>query len=92
MSGTPIAGENEVLDAFRAADPALQRAVVLRAVEMIQAAMQPDPSSRPPTSSMRLVARTLVQHFDPIIERVLRNEEMERLQMTRGVILSILKV
>jgi hypothetical protein len=42
-SGTPIAGENEVLDAFKAADPALQRAVVLRAVEMIQAAMQPDP-------------------------------------------------
>jgi hypothetical protein len=32
-----------VLDAFKAADPALQRAVVLRAVEMIQAAMQPDP-------------------------------------------------
>jgi hypothetical protein len=82
-----------VLDAFRAADPALQRAVVLRAVEMIQAAMQPDPKL--PAADVKhahLVARTLVQHFDPIIERVLRNEEMERLQMTRGVILSILKV
>ncbi len=93
VSGTPIAGENEVLDAFRAADPALQRAVVLRAVEMIQAAMQPDPKlPAADVKHARLVARTLVQHFDPIIERVLRNEEMERLQMTRGVILSILKV
>ena len=36
--------------------------------------------------------RALVGRFDPIIKRVLRNEEMERLQMTRGVILSILKV
>jgi hypothetical protein len=67
----PLAGEDVVLAGFAAAGPALQRAVVQRAYDAVREALDPDPLADPAVvRAARANARTLVQHFAPIIERV----------------------
>lgn len=99
MSGSPLPGEGEVLAAFRNGDPALKPAAVAGAYEAIDAALcrkkeegkpgEPKKEIEPgEIAKRRANARTLVQHFDPIIEQVLR----ERLrEMPRATVLDLLR-
>jgi hypothetical protein len=88
-AGSPVAGETEVLNAFRLADPNLQLAAVERAYDTIKAAMCPAKNANlSDIAAARANARTLIQHFNPIIERVLR----EKMRDTpRGTVLSLLQ-
>ena len=73
--GSPLSGEDEVLATFRGADPDLKLAAVERAYDTIKAAICPEKNAKlPEIVAARANARTLVQHFDPIIERVLHEQ------------------
>jgi hypothetical protein len=69
---SPRPGEDEVLAAFGTAGPNLQLAAVQRAFDTINVALNPDKTAESAdVAQARAKARTLVQHFDPIVERVL---------------------
>jgi hypothetical protein len=98
IGGSPLPGEDEVLAVFRNGGPALKLAAVARAYEAIDAALCPKKEGKPgepkkevepgEIAKRRANARTLVQHFDPIIEQVLR----ERMQETpRATVLDLLR-
>jgi hypothetical protein len=66
-AGTAIAGEADVIDAFNTADASLQDAALERAYGIVDASLR-DPGS----SGLRARARTLVEHFEIIVDRLIR--------------------
>jgi hypothetical protein len=78
VGGQPLPGEDEVLAAFHSGGPELKLAAVARAYDAIHAALCPDKDVEPgEVAKKRANARTLVQHFDPIIEQALREGMQE---------------
>ena len=70
-SGTKVPGEDQVMEAFSAADPALQMAAVERAFWSLQQAICGTKGLKPDEiQKKRAVAKTLVRHFKDIINRV----------------------
>jgi hypothetical protein len=67
----PLPGEDDVIRAFSTADASLQAAAIQRAYDALDAGLHPDPLAPiPEVAPLRANARTLVQHFGPIMTRV----------------------
>lgn len=67
-SGSPVQGEDEVLTAFDKANSSLKRAAAERAFWTIQRAVCDDTGDPVEVEKRRGPARTLVQHFEPIVK------------------------
>jgi hypothetical protein len=69
-----LPGEDQVLAAYRSASGALKLAAVERAYTAIKRALCPPKEVHPPAEeSLRANARTLIQHFDPIMKDLFAN-------------------
>lgn len=89
-AGTPIASEAEVMSAYTQADPALRQAAVERAFNAVNGALCPDKGEEPDEILRRRAnARTLVQHFDAVIDDMLKDKM--RGDMTRSILLRMLR-
>jgi hypothetical protein len=73
--GTPVPGEDQVLDAFNTAGATLQLAAIERAYTTLRRAICPPAKSDPADiEKWRANARTLVQHFDPIMDALFKDK------------------
>lgn len=89
-AGTLIASEAEVAAAYKQADPALRQAAVERAFNAVTGALCPGKGEDPDeVLRRRSNARTLVQHFDDIVNDMLKDRM--RGDMTRGGLLRMLR-
>lgn len=86
---SPLPGEDQVLEAFNSAGPDLQLAAIERGYKTIQSALCPDKTVEDlEIEKRRANARTLVQHFDVIMERIL-DEQMRN--TPRSILLDLLR-
>ncbi len=88
-AGSPVPGEDQVIEAFNTAGSELKLAAIERAYNTIQSALCPDKSVKADEIARRRAnARTLVQHFDPIIRRVLSDQMRDT---ARSTVVDLLK-
>ena len=72
---TPVPGEDQVLDAFRTGGPSLRLAAVDRAYRVIRRALCPEKAvEAAEVAALRANARTLVQHFKPIMDQLFADQ------------------